>query len=174
MAKELPGAAMAGDTHTLASSEVQPEDSPSGNWGDAKARPVDPVEHVERPGGYTTSYERDFAALPPGEDLLSALEVVETAEDFSIYAEDLLFDFNGNAAAWNNACLHSFLDAVASTVSYLTWEPGQDGTVREPSWRLFAAILHAARFYGTDEFEEWVAELGAHLFDPPVSSQLVQ
>ena len=125
-------------------------------------------------GEAAVAFERDFAALPPGEDLLSVLEVVKTAADFSEYALDVLVDFRGHGAAWNNTCLHSFLDGGASSVSYLAWAKGQDGAARAPPWQLFAAILHAARFYGTEEFEEWVEGLAAHLLDPPLSSQLMQ
>jgi hypothetical protein len=103
-------------------------------------------------------YDREDSILP-------CLERVETEADFSEYVLDLMADFRDSPDRWTNPCLHSFLDAVAETVFYLTWPEGPHGPSRPPSWRLFAAVLHAARYYGGADFEKWADKLGEETFE---------
>ena len=102
-------------------------------------------------------------------ELLEAAGRISSADDFAAYAALLLEDFYGNAARWNNACIHSYLEAIGFTVHYvvgprLRGDGAGQGAV--PPWRMFAAILHAARFYGMGDFEEWAGELAEEVFGP--------
>lgn len=96
-------------------------------------------------------------------DLRQQLEQVETAENFSRFAQHVLANLGNNQDAWMNTSIHSFLDALGHAATHLA-HAGRGNQPRQPSWKLFAATLYAARFYGTADFEVWVDELIDEIF----------
>jgi hypothetical protein len=96
-------------------------------------------------------------------ELRPEVEQVETADDFSQFAQHMLADLGDNWDAWMNTCIHSFIDALGHAAAHLA-HSGRGNPPRQPSWKLFAATLYAARFYGTSDFEDWVEEFIDGLF----------
>ena len=95
--------------------------------------------------------------------MLPQVEHVETADDFSLFTRHMLADLCDNRDTWVNTCIHSFLDALGHAATHLA-HAGRGNSPRQPSWKLFAAILYAAKFHGTADFEVWVREFIDGLF----------
>ena len=74
---------------------------------------------------------------------------IVTRDDFILLVQQLLEEIDKNPKTWSNNTLHSFVSAIAAWVDdmdgyYLnTGQPVPD----QVSWKVFADILCAARFY---------------------------
>lgn len=100
------------------------------------------------------------------------VEQVETANDFSLFTQHMLADLGDNRDTWINTCIHSFLDALGHAATHLA-HTGRGKPSRQPSWKLFAATLYAAKFYGTSDFEVWVEEFMDGLFEEGGDSAVI-
>ena len=149
---------------------------------------------VETPSADSSATNNDIESLPPEEyrpifvqpgaedepccrrettaDLRQQLEQVETADNFSRFAQHVLADLGNNQDAWMNTSIHSFLDALGHAATHLA-HAGRGNPPHQASWKLFAATLYAARFYGTADFEVWVEEFIDELFVKDKDSAMI-
>lgn len=81
--------------------------------------------------------------------LSEELERLNDKEGFVNYVYGLLDDFRSNQGGWENQDLPSFLEAVAAWADDMnSFYASQGRSVPENiSWKVFAEILTAARFY---------------------------
>lgn len=81
--------------------------------------------------------------------LAEQARAVRTREDLVTFLESLSTDFATNRAAWTNANLASFLDAMSAWSQDMVrfYENGEEALDSLPPWRVLADILMAARVY---------------------------
>jgi hypothetical protein len=82
-------------------------------------------------------------------ELYDFTETIKSKEDFEQFICMLLIDLKNESSDWENKDLSSFLRAMHDYAGSLK-EKDQNGQVlasNQPSWRLFAELLMAARVY---------------------------
>ncbi len=72
-------------------------------------------------------------------ELYRIVKDIKTREDFEFFLEKLVTDYKQNKEDWQNDTLKSYLDALHG----FNYNSDND----RPSWRAFAEMLLAARFY---------------------------
>lgn len=85
----------------------------------------------------------------PDDQLEDAVDSVNTREDLERTVRMLLDGFRRDPDVWENPTLDRYLEALAEVISSADTvyrNLGRDTPV-EPSWRLFAELLLAARYY---------------------------
>lgn len=78
-----------------------------------------------------------------------SVETINSRADFVQFVRELCTDLETSAESWENSDLRSYLEAVAA------WIEDMDGYYRnsdqplpqQPSWKILAEILLAARVY---------------------------
>jgi len=82
-------------------------------------------------------------------NLVRAIDSVTTLEELSEFITQLSKDLKSNKAEWENADLHSFLEAMSAWVYSMEGYYKNKGDVLPDDipWKLFASILYAAKVY---------------------------
>ncbi len=82
-------------------------------------------------------------------NLSQQVDAVQSREDFILFARALLKDYREDRASWENQDLEAFLDAIAAWAGDMDgfYLNRQEATPAQPSWKVLAQILLAAKFY---------------------------
>ena len=74
---------------------------------------------------------------------------VQTRTDLAAFIDALREDLHASEESWENPTLEHYLEALAAWLRDMPGYFKNQGVEepREPSWRLVAAILHAAKIY---------------------------
>ncbi|MNL59379.1 hypothetical protein D3C87_1831050 [compost metagenome] len=77
------------------------------------------------------------------------IESINTKEDLAEFVSNLRKDFMKNPGDWENQTLDGYFDAMESWIRVIDSysKNAGDMDVRNPSWKTFAKILIAAKFY---------------------------
>lgn len=77
------------------------------------------------------------------------VDEVEEREDFVRYVQYLRADLRKNKQEWENDNLDDFLEAMCAWISDVDGfqENNKNNGPLKPSWRLFAEILTASKYY---------------------------
>lgn len=82
-------------------------------------------------------------------ELYDVLQEIKTKEDFEQFLLLLILDLKNKNSEWENTDLDRYLSAMSDYTDTLN-ETDKDGNVlpdNQPSWKLFAELLMAARVY---------------------------
>jgi hypothetical protein len=92
---------------------------------------------------------------PIEEKLHSALDTLQTRDDFVRFLELLIESFNEPGPPWQNATIESFLAALAQSTRNLEqyYDSPEEGAqnVESPSWEAVAGLLFSARCANTQD-----------------------
>lgn len=82
-------------------------------------------------------------------NLMESHAKIQSREDLAVFMENLKQDLIEHPEAWENADLHSFLDAMQSWVKAMEWCYKNHGKEMPnlPTWQMFGDILMGARVY---------------------------
>jgi hypothetical protein len=82
-------------------------------------------------------------------ELYDFVQTIKSKEDFEQFLGMLIRDFKNEDSGWENKELDRFLSAICDYTGSLN-ELDTDGEIlpsNQPSWKLFAKLLMAARVY---------------------------
>jgi hypothetical protein len=81
-------------------------------------------------------------------DILEKIERIKTADDLADFVAYLRDDLADDLDSWENPTLERFLDAMEAWLrDARRYNEGIKGKSFEPSWKMFADILYAAKIY---------------------------
>jgi hypothetical protein len=81
---------------------------------------------------------------------IKSTEKIKTRQDFVIFLNELLADFQTNKNNWENKDLGSFLEALsryAEDIDGFYINTGQDVDADKASWKVIADMFMGARIY---------------------------